>query len=106
MFALAGAHSFSNGYILTIVVAAGMHHAIAGASLGPDEQEDVLTIGVAVNLADELLGRSNGLTVDLEDDVARDDAGVIRRTSRPHAADSRTVNLRRNTQLLTDAWAE
>ncbi len=82
-----------------------MDDAVAGVALGPDQQQDVLAVRVAVDHADELLGRGDRLAVDLEDHVAGDDAGVIRRAAGTHTADRRAVHLRRNAELLAHARA-
>jgi hypothetical protein len=39
-----------------LAVAFGVEGAIAGRALGPDQQENVLSVGIAVDLADELVG--------------------------------------------------
>src|ERR1700685_2748973 len=70
----AGADGFRLGYRLAV---GGVDDAVAGVALVPDEQQDVLALGIGVDLVDELLGRGDGLAVDLEDDVAGDDSGVI-----------------------------
>jgi uncharacterized MAPEG superfamily protein len=45
------------GMALTcLAVAFGVEGAIAGRALGPDQQENVLSVGIAVDLADELVG--------------------------------------------------
>lgn len=83
-----------------------MEDDVAGVSVGPDAEENVVAGGAAVDLRDELLGGAYGLAVDFEDDVAGLQAGVFSGTGLADVGDGDALYAIGKLELLTHVRGE
>src|SRR5580704_12024623 len=77
-----------------------MYNPVARISLRPDQQQQVLPCRSRMRVVDELLSRSNRLTVHFENHVARSKTRILRGTRWTNALHSHAIYLRWNMQLL------
>lgn len=92
--------------IVLAVLLGRVDGAVAGVPLGPDEEEDVLTIRILMDLVDELACRCDRMTIYLKDDVARLQAGVFGRTAGTHVLNDSAIELIRSVDLLPEIGCE
>ena len=97
-FVAAGAKEKSLHPVL--ISAVRSNKAIACIALGPDQQQQVLAGRVRVDLAYELIGRGNGVTIDLEDHIPRGDPGILCGAGRTYALHGNSVKLSGDLKLL------
>lgn len=88
------------------VLGFGVDGAIAGVALGPDQEQDVFTCRVVMDLVGELAGRAGGMTIDLEDDVSGLEAGIFCRAGGTDVLYDDTAELVGRVDLLPEVRRE
>src|SRR5580658_5739389 len=67
----------------------GMHHAIARATVRPHQQQNVFVLRHSVNLAHEVIGVRDRMTIHFENHVAGSEARIVGRATGAHFSDGR-----------------